>query len=186
MSEKLSRSAKWLLAVSGGLGVLAAVQGAVMAVKDFFWFHFLINIAYFACFTLIFIYASKRSFPSKVLFPLVNCIYGGIVLLTGVFFPQRGLPIAIEAAESFLSMLVVIGLICHSSTWNQVSSTKKWFTLIVAAELLVAIQGTWNVLYECPMHADLFTAMVQVWMRPAFASVLAFCYAARMKQKISE
>ena len=83
MTEKLPRSAKLLLAVSGGLGVLVAIQGAVMAIKDFFWFHFLINIAYFACFTLIFIYASHRTFPSRVLFPLVNCLYGAIVLLTG-------------------------------------------------------------------------------------------------------
>ena len=178
MTEKLPRSAKLLLAVSGGLGVLVAIQGAVMAIKDFFWFHFLINIAYFACFTLIFIYASHRTFPSRVLFPLVNCLYGAIVLLTGM-------PIAIEAAESFLSLLVIIGLICHSSTWNQVSSTKKWFTLIVVAEVLVAIQGTWNVFFECPMHADLYTALVQVWLRPAFAALLAYCYSSRMKQKFA-
>ena len=183
MSEKLPRSAKLLLAVSGGLGVLVAIQGAVMAIKDFFWFHFLINLLYFACFTLIFIYASHRPFPSKVLFPLVNCLYGAIVLCTGIIFPQRGLPIAVEAAESFLSLLVIIGLICHSSTWSQVSSTKKWFTLIVAAEVLVALQGTWNVFYECPMHASLYTALVQVWLRPAFAALLAFCYSSRMKQK---
>lgn len=183
MSEKLPRSAKRLLAVSGALGVMVAILGAVMAIKDFFWFHFLINIAYFACFTLIFIYASHPSFPSKILFPLVNVLYGGIVLLTGILFPQRGLPIAIEAAESFLSLLVIIGLICHSSTWHQVSSTKKWFTLIVVAEVLVALQGTWNVLYECPMHATLFMALLQVWLRPALAATLAACYSARMKQK---
>ena len=77
----------------------------------------------------------------------LNDFFGVVALVGGIVFPQRGLPIAIEAAESFLSLLVIIGLICHSSTWNQVSSTKKWFTLIVSAEVLVAIQGTWNVFF---------------------------------------
>lgn len=183
MSEKLSRSAKRLLAVSGALGVLAAIQGAVMAIQDFYWFHLLLNIAYFACFTLIFIYASHPTFPSKTLFPLVNVLYGSIVLLTGILFPQRGLPIPVEAAESFLSLLVIIGLICHSATWQHVSSTKKWFTLIVIAEVLVALQGTWNVFYDCPLHSSLYGALIQVWFRPALAATLAACYSARMKQK---
>lgn len=183
MSEKLPRSAKQLLILSGGFGVLVAIHEAVMAIQDFYWFHLLLNVAYFACFTLIFIYAWNREFPSKTLFPLVNFLYGGIVLCTGIVFPQRGLPIAVEAAESFLSLLVIIGLICHSATWQHVSSTKKWFTLIVIAEVIVACQGTWNVFYDCPMHARLHTALLQVWLRPALAATLAACYYARMKQK---
>ena len=183
MSEKLPRSAKQLLVLSGGLGVLVAIHEAVMAIQDFYWFHLFINVAFFACFTLISIYAWNRDFPSKTLFPLVNCLYGAIVLCTGIIFPQRGLPIPVEAAESFLSLLVIIGLICHSSTWHQVSSTKKWFTLIVIAEVLVALQGTWNIFYDCPMHTRLHTALLQVWLRPALAATLAFSYSARMKQK---
>lgn len=183
MSEKLSRSSKRMLSLSAVLGVLVAIHEGVMASYDFFWPHLLLNLLYFACFLLIFIYARNDSFQSRTLFRSVNFLYALIVIIGAFVFPQRGLPIAAEAAESFLSLLVLAGLVCLDATWRLVPATRKWLMVILAAELVGAGLATWNVLYDGPIRTMFHAALVQVWLRPLLAGSIAACYVARMKQK---
>lgn len=186
MSEKFSSASKKLLSLSGVLCVLVALHEGLMASYDFFWPHLLFNLLLFACFLLIFLYARCDAFRSAALFRSVNSLYVLLVLLMAFVFPQWGLPMAAEMAESFLSLLVMAGLVCLGVTWIRESTTRKWLLVILAAEIIGACLATWNVLYDGPIHTMYHAAIVQVWFRPVLAAGIAACYIARMKQKAGE